>query len=57
MKDRLFLDGVHIETDRTAVDKGVKLSLPVLSHAAKAPFRRGDEASMIAKETLNLPIL
>ena len=57
MKDRLLFNGVHIQADRTTVDKGVKLSLPVLSHAAKSPFRRGDEASMVAKETSNLSIL
>jgi hypothetical protein len=34
MKDRLLFNGVRIQADRTAVDKGVKLSLPVLSYAA-----------------------
>ena len=38
MKDRLLFYGVHIERDRLAKDKGVKLSFPVLPHSADSPF-------------------
>jgi hypothetical protein len=37
MKEWLFFNGVHIQRDRTAVDKGVKLSFSVLSHSTKSP--------------------
>jgi hypothetical protein len=55
MEEWLFFNGVHIERDRPAVNKGVKLSFPVLSHATEPSFRRRDDASMVAEGTLNLP--
>jgi hypothetical protein len=57
MKERFFLDRVHIEGDRTAVDECVKLPLPVLPHPTDPPLGRRDDTSMIAKNTLYLPIL
>lgn len=38
MKNRFFLDGVDIERDGTAKDKGIKLSFPVLPHSANSLF-------------------
>jgi hypothetical protein len=40
MKERLLFNGVHIERDGTAMDKGVKLAFAVLSYSADSPFRR-----------------
>jgi hypothetical protein len=57
VKERLLFDGVHIQRDRTTVDKGVKFAFPVLPHPADSPFGRGDGASMVAKVALHLPIL
>ena len=57
VKERLLLDGVHIQRNRTTVDEGVKLAFPVLAHSTDSPFGRGDDASMAAKGALHLPIL
>jgi hypothetical protein len=38
MKEWLLLNRVHIQRDRAAIDKGVKLSFPVLSYSADSPF-------------------
>jgi hypothetical protein len=38
VKDGLLFYGVYIERDRTAEDKCVKLSFPVLSHSADSSF-------------------
>jgi hypothetical protein len=57
MKEWLFLDGVHIQRDRTAVDEGVKLAILVLSDSTNASFRERDEAAMVAEVTLHLLIL
>jgi hypothetical protein len=38
MKERLLLNRVHIQRDCTAIDEGVKLSLPVLPHSTDPPF-------------------
>jgi hypothetical protein len=38
MKNWLLFNGVYIQRDRAAVDKGVKPSFPVLSHTADSPF-------------------
>jgi hypothetical protein len=38
MKERLLFNGIHIEGDRTAKDKGKKLTFVVLPHSAEAPF-------------------
>jgi len=40
MKEWLFLDGIHIQRDRTAIDQGVKLPFPVLSDPTEAPPRK-----------------
>jgi hypothetical protein len=57
VKEGLLFDVVHIQRDRTTVDEGVKLAFPVLPHSADPPFGRGDDASMVAKGALHLPIL
>jgi hypothetical protein len=54
MKDGLFFHGVNIEGDGAAVDKAVKFSFPVLSHPADSPFKRGNNASMVAEMALYL---
>jgi hypothetical protein len=38
MKEWFLLNRVHIQRDRAAIDKGVKLSFPVLSYSADSPF-------------------
>jgi hypothetical protein len=38
MKEWLLFNGVHIQGDGTAIDKGVKLSFPVLSYSTDSPF-------------------
>jgi len=57
MKEWFLFDGVHIQGDRTTVDECVKLPLPVLPHSTYPLFRRRNDASMVAKNTLHLPIL
>jgi hypothetical protein len=57
MEERLLFNGVYIMGDRTAIDKGIKFSPLVLSNPTETSFRKGDNALMIAKETLHLPIL
>jgi len=38
MKEWLLFNGVHIQRDGTAIDKGVKLSFTVFSYSADPPF-------------------
>jgi hypothetical protein len=57
MKEWLLFNRVHIQGDRTAVNEGVKFPFPILSHSAQSSFRRGDNASMVAKNALHLSIL
>jgi hypothetical protein len=57
VKEWLLFDRVHIQRDRPTVDEGVKLPFPVLPHSTDSPFGRGDDAAMVAKGTLHLPIL
>jgi hypothetical protein len=57
VKERLLFDRVHIQRDRTTVDEGVELAFPVLPHSTDSPFKREDDASMVAKVALHLPIL
>jgi hypothetical protein len=57
MEQGFLLNGVYIERDRTAIDKGIELSFPVLSHPTQSPFGRGDVASMVAEKTSHLPVL
>jgi hypothetical protein len=57
MEERFLFNGVYIQRDRTAIDKGIKSSFPVLSHPAETSFRKGNNAFMIAEGTLHLPIL
>jgi hypothetical protein len=38
MKEWLLFNGVHIQRDGAAIDKGVELSFMVLSHSADSPF-------------------
>jgi len=57
MKERFLFNGVHIQRDRTAINKGMELSFPILSHPAESPFGRGNGASMVAEKTSHLPIL
>jgi hypothetical protein len=38
MKEWLFLDGVHIQGDRPAINKSVKLPIPILSDSTNASF-------------------
>jgi hypothetical protein len=57
MEEWLLFNRVYIQRDCTAIDKGIKLSFPVLSYSTESPFQRGDNASMIAKDTLDLPVL
>jgi hypothetical protein len=52
MKDGFFFHRINIEGDGAAVDKAVKFSFPVLSHPADPPFRRGNNASMVAEMAL-----
>jgi hypothetical protein len=55
MKDGLLFYGIHIEGDGATKDKGIKLSIPVLTYSADASLRRRDDAPMVAKGTVNLP--
>jgi len=54
MKERLLFHRVNIEGDGSAINKAVKFSFPVLSHPADPPFRRGNNASMVAEMALYL---
>jgi hypothetical protein len=38
MKQWLLFNGVHIQRDRTAINKGIKLPFPVLSNSTDPPF-------------------
>jgi len=57
MKEWLFLNGIHIQRDRAAVDEGIKLPSLVLSDSANASFRERNEAPMVAEVTLHPLIL
>jgi hypothetical protein len=57
MEERFLLNGVHIQRNRTAVNKAVELSFPVLSHPTPSSFGRGNGASMVAERTSHLRIL
>ena len=57
MEERFLLNGVYIERDRTTINKRIELSFPVLSHPTQSPFRRGNDASVVAKKTSHLPVL
>jgi hypothetical protein len=57
MKERFLFNGVHVQGDRTAINKGIEFSFPVLSNPTQSPFGRGNDASMVAEKTSHLPIL
>jgi len=57
MEERFLLNGVYIERDRTAINKRIELSFPVLSHPAQSPLGRENDASMVAKKTSHLSVL
>jgi hypothetical protein len=57
MKERLLFNGVHVQRDRTAINKRIKLSFPVLSHPTESPFGRRNVASVVAEKTSHLPLL
>ena len=57
VKERLLFDRVHVQGDRTAINESVKLAFPVLPYSTDSPFGRGDDASVVAKGALHLPIL
>jgi hypothetical protein len=57
MKDWFLFNGVYIQGDRAAVNEGVKFPSLILSNSTQSSFRRGDEASMVTKNTSHLSIL
>jgi hypothetical protein len=57
MKERFLLNRIYIQRDRTAINKGIELSFPVLSHPTQSPLGRGNGTSMVAEKTSHLPVL
>jgi hypothetical protein len=57
MKERFLLNRIYIQRDRTAINKGIELSFPVLTNPTQSPFGRKNEASMVAEKTSHLPVL
>jgi hypothetical protein len=54
VKERLFLNGVHIGRDEFFIDQGIEDPRFVLAHAADPPLPIGDEAAVTAQKTADL---
>jgi hypothetical protein len=55
MKERFFLNGIHMSRDESFVDQGVKGPPLVFAYATDSPLPVGDETVMIAQKTADLP--